>query len=165
MKKFGAFGYKIDYDKAIAQDEADLAMLADGGPVDRLGQAVVAGRVPVGKDGWYPRDAGDALMAAAEWPDANYDLFVMTLGLMTTKEEHAALWGIAMDDTQGTFPQHLLERAQRTYPKYRDAAKTSDEVLKRLSGVLFWGDADRKVALKKAKASLSRHRRNKEKWG
>jgi hypothetical protein len=163
--KLGGFSHKIDYDKAIAQDQADIAMLAAGGPVDRLGQAVLAGRLPVGRDGWYPMDAGDALAAAAEWPDANYDLFVVMLGLMTVKEEHAALWGIAMDNTQGTFPEHLLERAKRNYPKYRDAAKISDEVLGRLRGVGFWSEADRKVALKKAKASLSRHRRNKEKWG
>lgn len=164
--KFGGFGYKLDYDKAIAQDVADIATLADGGPVDKLAQAAVAGRLPIEWEGrpWEPWDAGEALAAAVYGQGVNYDLFVMTLGL-TTREEHAALWGIAMDDTQGTFPEHLLDRAKRTYPKYRDAAKTSDEVLKRLQGVRFWGDADRKAALKKAKASLSRHRRNKEKSG
>jgi hypothetical protein len=148
------FGYSVDYDKEILNDERQIAYLSSD-----FAKSVSAWVDGQRASGWQPTDVSDVLVGAP-W------IFGETLGLVT--DDLRAMWvylssecdpeKIAKDPFGPEQPGDYRRGSQlMAMPVFfpLDADTWHD-----------WrcmGEASRKESLRLAKAAISRHRRNKAK--
>lgn len=146
------FAYRIDYAKAIADDEAAIKLYEDGGPVDRLARAFA----PLASvfAGWVPDHGVDALAVAASVSLAAFDAFVTTAGI----DRREALAQVLAGCVDYTAADDVSAEAERVWPRGSGSYAAAERSA--LPGVPYVQDAQRRDLLKRARASLSRHRRN-----
>lgn len=143
------WGYAIDYDKAIADDRALIALLESKTMVC-ISQELLPEAKADHPDfaSWTPYSLvaykADGLLHRAA-----------KLGL--TREDVRA-WAYFMDETNDSVWDVLGDEQKGDYRRGQDLDTS-------MRDIEVYTEAERKKALAKAKVSLSRHQRNKQKWG
>lgn len=141
MKRFSPWGYKIDYDKEIAQDEAQIAELQSEG--------VMAAAATLKGDG-QPEPFN-----ALEW-----------IYWCQTVEEclrRGEAFGLSHDQTRMLGAWIECESFNDGWDKVDRRVTTPLQT--KLQAIWVGKESDRKAFLAKAKSALSRHKRNKTKHG
>jgi hypothetical protein len=162
------FSFKIDYDVAIAQDEADIAICQDGGPAERL--AAFWAELP--KDpswgDWTPVTGYDVLQAAVASGPEMIEKCISIISALSRKvligmlaAENRMHESNVPETTKTYIDEEMKKFGVNWWAFEKDIRKGFDY----LTVVRIVSAEQRREALKKAKASRSRHARNKAKHG
>jgi hypothetical protein len=155
------FAYKLDYDKEIAEDEARIAEYRDGGPVD------VAYRFAE-KHGFLGEpwlDNGVYWLLQAALVTSKVAFFELAFDLGLTEEEAAAQAYEIADGLTYNSARGEVDAAIAWAFNLRRASNLAKESAAAKTNLPFMTPAQRHIALKRAKASLARHRRNQKLHG
>lgn len=156
MRPRPQWGYKIDYDKAIALDQAEIDQLDSS-----LARAVSASLTSE-EIAWMKRSGGHDAYAWLWFSPELIERRARLLGL--SDRDLAILARRIMVDAYREVDAWIVEYAERI-PAGSSYYRESDVLLKQLEDVPVMLEELRSKLVKKAKASLSRHKRNKEKFG
>lgn len=153
--KFKPFGYKVDYDREIAQDERDIrefeAALANGWTHEDRSLGLSLPELVVYAAGGVEPFAGRVRYEA--------------LGLSPVDVAELAVW--VLDNCLGDLPpklQELVDQGQEL-PGWHARGEIVHKLVSAHYHSHVLTEEQTRAALKKAKASLARHRRNREKHG
>jgi hypothetical protein len=147
----GGWGYIIDYDKAIREDEARIAHLSSEASIRASRELLPEARAALPDfDGW---DVYYLVTYKPEGVAARAAVFGLTLEDVRAwaylcDSQDDALWALVGDPQPGDYAR----------------GKAVDDRLGRYAFDV-WSEADRRRALSKAKAALARHKRNKDLYG
>jgi hypothetical protein len=150
--KFSSFAYKIDYDKAIAEDEMEIARLTDPRLV-----AVTAELLP------HEHALGHGAV----------EVFAFVVGSPERRAIRAAIFKLTDADLCAVAMWYdILDAiddpmfvAGSSFATTAAALDRGKALAARLDGFHFMTEPERRKALSKARASLARHKRNREKHG
>lgn len=159
MRPRPRWGYKIDYDKEIAVDQAEIDQLDSS-----LARAVSASLTSE-EIAWMERSGGYDAYAWLWFSPELAPRRARLLGL--SERDLVVLAARIVSDAYGPMDKvdaWIIEYADRL-PKGSSYYRESDALLKQLEDVPVMREELRSKLVKKAKASLSRHKRNKEKFG
>jgi hypothetical protein len=145
MKRFSPFGYKIDYDKAIAEDQRQID-LYDSELVRAISAALTEEEVGWMRQGYH------------------VSAFTFLLGAHDTlNEARLAILGVSLDDLGRALFSADIGSQYEVRPQTREEWAAADALRARLEAIPVLEEAHRVKHLKHAKTALSRHRRNQAK--
>jgi hypothetical protein len=165
VHKHNPFSYKINYEKALAEDAKMIELYANDGPVARLTAAYEASGITADTfPGWKPLHAYDALLVVAGLSMQAFDAFVTTYK-MNRKDGLAVIRSFDSLGAASKFVKELVIEAAACWPSIGAAYTQGKPIEDHLANVPFLTEEVRNRLLKKAEANRSRHSRNKSKHG